>query len=146
MDYTRIDDLYYQATGGGLCFGGGESLLHTDFIEAFRGLIAGKWRLTAETSLNVPLQNVKKAAGCIDAFIVDIKTLDAEIYRSYTGGDNADVIRNLRFLAHAVSPERVTIRIPLIPSYNSEADRARSKGILEDMGFKNFDLFNYIVK
>ena len=146
MDYTRIDDLYYQATGGGLCFGGGESLLHTDFIDAFRSLIAGKWRLTAETSLNVPLQNVKKAAGCIDAFIVDIKTLDAEIYRRYTGGDNADVIRNLRFLTWAVPPDKVTVRIPLIPSYNTEADRMRSREILEDMGFQNFDLFEYVVR
>ena len=33
---TKIDDLYFQATGGGLCFGGGESLLHLDFYEALR--------------------------------------------------------------------------------------------------------------
>ena len=36
FERTRIDNLYFQATGGGLCFGGGESLLHAAFIASFR--------------------------------------------------------------------------------------------------------------
>ena len=37
-DRVKIDSLYYLATGGGITFGGGEPLLHTDFITAFRAL------------------------------------------------------------------------------------------------------------
>ena len=143
---TRIDDLYFQATGGGLCFGGGESLLHADFIAAMRRLIGGAWRLTAETSLCVPETAVKTAVGCLDAFIVDVKTLDPAIYRAYTGGDNAPALRNLAFLSKAVPPERVTVRLPLIPGFNTEENRQADLARLRGMGFTKFDLFDYIIK
>ena len=111
---TRIDNLYFQATGGGLCFGGGEALLHTDFIAAFREQCGAAWKLTAETALNVPAAAVLQAARTVDAFIADIKTMDAEIYRRYTGRDNARVHENLRLLSDAVPPGKVLLRIPLI--------------------------------
>ncbi len=140
---TRVDDLYFQATGGGLCFGGGEPLLHADFIAAFRALIGGAWRITAETGLNVPELAVRTAAACLDAFVVDIKTADPEIYRAYTGGDNAPVLRNLKILAETAGPEKVTVRVPLIPGYNTEEDRAQTVTLLRGMGFTRFDLFTY---
>ena len=34
LERVRIDDLYFQVTGGGVTFGGGESLLHAPFIRA----------------------------------------------------------------------------------------------------------------
>ena len=142
---TRIDNLYFQATGGGLCFGGGEALLHAGFIAAFRDYTGGAWRLTAETSLNVPPDKVRIAAGCIDEFIVDIKTADSEIYRRYTGGDNAVVFANLRTLIGAVGPERVKVRVPLIPEFNDEADREKTVRILREAGAERFDLFEYRV-
>jgi pyruvate formate lyase activating enzyme len=38
----------------------------------------------------------------------------------------------------------VTIRLPHIPHYNTQADVARSRQQLEAMGFKDFDCFDYI--
>ena len=140
---TRIDDLYFQATGGGLCFGGGEALLHTAFIAAFRELVGGAWKLTAETSLNVPRKNVEQALACVDEFIVDIKTADPAIYRSYTGGDNGIVFENLGLLLSSAGAERVKVRVPLIPEYNDEADREKTAGMLRSMGFTRIDLFEY---
>ena len=77
---VKCDDLYFQATGGGLAFGGGESLLHMDFYDALRPLCPS-WHFTAETSLHVPPETVERAARLFDAFIADVKTLDPEIYR-----------------------------------------------------------------
>lgn len=146
FERTRIDNLYFQATGGGLCFGGGEALLHTDFVAAFREQCGSAWKLTAETALHVPVEAVKKAAGTMDAFIVDIKTMNAEIYRRYTGRDNARVYENLKLLADALPPEKVVLRVPLIPAYNDGADREKSVEILKKMGFTRFDLFTYTIK
>ncbi len=140
---TRIDDLYFQATGGGLCFGGGEPLLHADFIAAFRALTGGVWKLTAETSLAVSEQAVRTAAACVDRFIVDVKTLDPAIYRAYTGGESAPVLRNLSLLLSLTGPERLIIRLPLIPGFNTESDRRASLETLKGMGFTRFDLFTY---
>ena len=142
-DMTRADDLYFQATGGGVTFGGGEPLMHAPFIRAFRALCGGRWRITAETSLNVPEALLDIAAGCVDAFLVDIKDMDPDIYRRYTGADNARVIRNLEALLGAVGPGRVIVRVPRIPGFNATEDVDRSVGALRRLGVTQLDLFTY---
>ena len=142
---TRIDDLYFQATGGGLCFGGGESLLHLDFYEALRPLCPG-WRFTAETSLNVPPENVERAAALFDAFIVDVKTLDPAIYEHYTGREQGPLLENLRYLLAAKGPESLRLRVPLIPGYNDDSDRDKTEQILRALGFTEIDRFPYVVR
>lgn len=143
---TKIDSLYFLATGGGVTFGGGEPLLYADFLKEFRLICGSQWHLCAETSLNVPTENVLKAAECIDRFYVDCKDVNPEIYFSYTGRDNSLVLKNLRVLLDAVGEKRITVRLPLIPEYNTETDREHSKKILTEMGITDFDIFTYKIK
>ncbi|MBR6563422.1 MAG: radical SAM protein [Clostridia bacterium] len=145
-DKVKIDDLYFVSTNGGVTFGGGEPLLYADFIREFRALCGDRWHICAETSLNVPLDAVKTAASVIDEFFVDIKDMDPDIYFGYTGRDNKQVIENLRYLISAVGSERITVRIPLIKGINDESDREYSISLLRDMGFSQFDLFEYRIK
>lgn len=142
-DRVKLDDLYFVATCGGVTFGGGEPLLQTGFIETFRTLCGDRWRIYAETSLNVPTEAVGKAAALIDGFLVDVKDMNSEIYKSYTGRDNTRVIENLKLLKSLVGAENILIRLPLIPDYNTEADRQRSRSLLEGLGFTRFDEFTY---
>lgn len=144
FDKVKIDDLYFIATGGGVTFGGGEPLLYPDFLQEFRQLCGKRWHLCAETSLNVPWGNVEKAAGCIDEFIIDCKDTDPDIYRRYTGQDNSRMLENLRKLVELVGTERIIVRLPLIPGYNTEEDRTRSQQRLEAMGITRFDRFTYL--
>ena len=146
LERVRIDNLYFLATGGGVTFGGGESLLHALFIRRFRALCPDGWRLCAETSLAVPHENVVLAAEAVDFFIVDCKDMDAEIYRRYTGGDGALMRDNLRYLLDAVGPERVLVRVPLIPQFNTPEDQARSADKLRAMGVAKLDLFDYVIR
>ena len=139
----RKDGLYFLATGGGVTFGGGEPLLRPDFIRAFRSLCGPDWKLNAETSLNVPEENVKALIPVLDNWIIDIKDMDPDIYSRYTGRDNARVLGNLRLLAEAGLADRCTLRIPLIPEYNSDEDRDNSIRELKALGFKDFDKFKY---
>ncbi len=143
---VRIDDLYFRASGGGLCFGGGEPLLHADFLRAFRALCPKDWLICAETSLAVAPELLRTAIGAVDLFIVDCKDMDGEIYRRYTGGDAALMKENLRFLLAAAGPERVTVRVPLIPGFNSAEDQARSAEELRAMGVREPELFSYVMK
>lgn len=142
---TRLDDLYFRATGGGLCFGGGESLLHLEFYETLRPLCRG-WRFTAETCLNVSPELVRRAAAIFDAFIVDVKTLDPAIYRAYAGQEQGPLLENLRFLACSLPPERIHVRIPLIPGYNDAADQERSEAALRGLGLTSIERFSYVVR
>jgi len=143
---VEIDDLYFVATGGGICFGGGEPLLRSDFIKAFAEIMNPEWKLTIETSLNVPLENVKAIASLVQMWYVDIKDMNPEIYKAYGCKENKQVVSNLQWLAANGYADKVIIRLPLIPEYNTDEDRQRSQQQLENMGFRNFDKFNYIVR
>lgn len=142
-DRVKIDALYFLATGGGVTFGGGEPLLYGQFLQEFRSICGDAWHLCAETSLNVPKEQVILATSCIDHFYVDCKDTNPDIYRRYTGKDNARMLQNLRRLLSLVGPERITVRLPLIPDYNTEEDRQRSRDALQEMGIQKFDLFTY---
>ena len=146
FEKVRIDNLYFLATGGGICFGGGEPLLRVDFLEQFRAMCGAAWRLTAETSLNVTRAAVVKAAEAIDDFIVDIKDFNPAIYKAYTGRSNRRVLLNLRWLVEAKGAEHIIVRVPLIPDYNSDADRDRTVATLKEMGVTRIDRFKYIIK
>ena len=146
IDMVKIDDLYYRATGGGITFGGGESLLHADFILRFRELCPAEWNISAETSLAVPEKNVRTALKAVNDFIVDCKDLDPVTYRNYTGGDPELMRENLQILLDEAGPERVLVRVPLIPEYNTQADQQHSAGLLKQMGFTRLDLFPYVVR
>ena len=146
FDLVKVDDLYFRATCGGVTFGGGESLLHTDFITCFKDLIPADWRITAETSLAVPHELLLSAAKCVDMFIVDCKDMEPEIYHRYTGGDAALMTENLLSLLELAGPERILVRVPKIPDFNTDADMNRSLEKLRDMGVKRFDVFDYVVR
>ena len=142
---VEIDDLYFIATGGGICFGGGEPLLYPDFIRTFSKLMNPEWKLTVETSLNVPLENIKTIATLVQMWYIDIKDFSPTIYNAYTGKDNTQVIRNLVWLAANGYADKVILRLPLIPDYNTEEDRQLSQQRLEALGFAHFDKFTYLV-
>ncbi len=141
---VRNDDLYYRATGGGITFGGGEALLQADFFASFREKCGTDWKLCAETSLAVNQERVDLASETIDEFIVDCKEMNPDIYYAYTGGDQTLMEQNLCFLLDKIGPERVVVRVPLIPDYNTEDDRRKSISRLKELGVTRFDVFKYV--
>lgn len=145
-DETRIDELYFVATNGGVTFGGGEPALHPLFISEFRLLCGPAWRINLETSLNVPSANIGTLLPAVDTLIIDIKDMNPVIYQNYTGQSNNLVIDNLQLLAEAGRQKACLIRIPFIPGYNTDTDRNESLRVLKTLGFNRFDLFTYQIR
>ena len=143
---VKIDQLYFLATHGGITFGGGEPLLQVDFIKAFRELCGTQWQLLVETSLNVPFENVEALDLVLDGYIVDIKDMNPEIYQVYTGKDNSIMLTNLQWLLQHGDPNRIMVRVPHIPEFNTDEDVERSMERLNAMGVINIDEFNYIIR
>ena len=143
---VRIDELYFLATNGGVTFGGGEPCLRPDFIRRFRELCGDSWHINLETSLNVPADNIASLLPVVNTLIIDIKDLNPEIYRNCTGQDNSLVLSNLRLIADSGRQNDCIIRIPLIPEFNTNADRDASRVALEQLGFTRFDLFTYQIR
>lgn len=143
---TRIDELYFMATNGGVTFGGGEPCLRPRFIREFRELCGSEWRLNLETSLNVPAANIEALLPVVDTLIIDIKDMNPDNYRRYTRESNDLVLDNLRLLAAAGRQHDCIVRIPFIPDYNTDTDREKSRKALEALGFDRFDLFTYQIR
>lgn len=144
LDEVTVDDLYFKATNGGITFGGGEPLLRSESIVDFCKLRPREWRIFVETSLNVERRAVEAVAPYIDHFFIDVKDMNQDIYRRYTSLDNCRTTENLRWIAKHANPEKVTIRLPHIPGYNTQADMDKSRKQLETMGFSHFDCFEYV--
>lgn len=144
---VRKDDLYFRATGGGVTFGGGEPLLSCKEILHFHKLCQDegkRWKFNIETSLNVPGIFAEVLVGLADHWIVDIKDMNPEIYKAYTGKDNKFVIENLKFLIEQKA--KITVRVPLIPDFNTESDVEKSIQTLRNMGINDIERFTYIIK
>lgn len=147
LDNLMPDNLYFLATGGGVCFGGGEPLLRSDFIAEFCRIKIPEWKITVETSLNVPRHHLEQLLPLIDSYIIDIKDTDPSIYKTYTSRDNALALDNLRWLlAHDGIADRIIVRLPLIPDYNTETDREKSRRLITSFGAKHFDEFEYLTE
>lgn len=144
--HVKKDELYFLATGGGITFGGGEPCLYPDFIHEFRTYCGKQWSITIETCLNVPLKNIKKLYPVVDQYIIDIKDLNNEIYKNYTGKNNSLLISNLKWLTRQGRGENIKIRVPSIPDFNTEKDIQKSIELIDRIGIKDIDIFSYIIK
>lgn len=138
-----VDDLYFQATGGGITFGGGEPGLYADFIEEFATICGKKWKIALETSLNIELENLKVLLPLVNEWIVDIKDTNNKIYMRYTKKSNRKVIRNLQYIADQGMADKVVLRLPLIPQFNTAEDVEKSKTLLTNLGFSRFEELTY---
>lgn len=142
---VSIDNLYFLSSGGGITFGGGEPLLHSEFIKEFIEIAPKKWTYNVETSLAVPYKNIELISNFIDLFIIDIKTLDEKIYKEYTGGDLNLAKNNLEKLLKAVGNEKILVRVPLIENYADEKSQEETVQKLLDMGFVHIEKFKYVI-
>ena len=148
IDEVRIDQLYFLATGGGITFGGGEPLLNSAYIKEFCQQCPKEWRISIESSLNVPRKNVEDVLPFVKEWIIDIKDMNPEIYKAYSGISNERVIDNLKWIAseHPDLLASISIRLPHIPDYNTDGDRNKSQALLETLGYTNFDRFEYMIR
>ena len=146
FEEVKIDQLYFLATHGGITFGGGEPLLQLSFLQAFRNLCGRQWQIVVETSLHVPLATVQAIDPIVDGYIIDIKEMNPEIYEVYTGKANNIVLENLQWLLQNGDPNRIKVRVPHIPEFNTDEDVANSIERLKSMGVMDIDEFHYIIR
>ena len=135
LEEVKKDDLYFMATGGGITFGGGEPVIRSRFIEDFCKKAPQDWRITLETSLNVDRAHLERLFPFIHEYIIDIKDMNPIIYKKYTGEDNIRVIDNLKWLLkQELIANRIIVKLPYIPYYNTVDDIHNSRLFLNSLG------------
>ncbi len=142
-DKIIIDRPYILATNGGITFGGGEPLLYPGLIGEIRNICEPEMTIYVETSFNIPWQNIESVIEIIDCFYVDIKSVDYQVYKDYTGGDLKLALDNLKRIIESRGADKVVVRVPEIPGFVDKKKQKEAKAILEDIGVKKFNIFKY---
>lgn len=144
LDIVLRDRVYYESSGGGVTFSGGEALLYAkQLIPLWEGLCGENVTIALETCGHVPPENAELAAEYADVFLFDIKSLDREKFRRHTGGDLETVLRAFQTLCRRAA-ERVTVRVPVIPLFNdSEEELRRILAYAGESGVKQAELLPY---
>ncbi len=119
MDEIEKDRVFFDESGGGITFSGGEPLMHVDFLEALLNEIRKKdIHVTLDTSGNVSFEDLDRISDKVDLFLYDLKIMDEEKHEKYTGVSNKLILENLRRLAE--QGKSVIVRIPLISGINED--------------------------
>lgn len=114
------DKVFYEESGGGVTFSGGEPLVQIDFLDNLLTLAKKKGlHTTIDTCGYAPWENIERIKDNVDLFLYDIKHMDNEKHKKYTGVSNELILDNLRKLAG--EGKRIWVRIPIIPGINDDA-------------------------
>lgn len=110
----------------------------------FRKLCGEKWKITVETTLACHPHCIELLAPIVDHWIVDVKDMNPRIREKYTVC-KGDSVHQLSYLKQYGIMDNVTIRVPHIPGFNTDADVRSSIEQIKALGFKDIQEFGYLV-
>lgn len=111
------DKVFYEESGGGVTFSGGEPLLQIDFLDNILTFLKEKdTHITIDTSGHVAWKNIDRIKDRVDLFLYDIKHMNDEEHKKLTGVSNKQILSNLKRLT--LSGSNIWVRIPIIPGMN----------------------------
>ena len=117
------DKAFYDNSGGGVTFSGGECMLQLDFLrEILEKCKSAGIHTAVDTAGNVPWESFEKILPFTDLFLYDIKAFGAELHRKGTGVSNELILENLKNLSGRAD---IIVRIPVIGGYNDNDEEIR---------------------
>jgi len=118
------DRIFYDESGGGVTFSGGEPLSQPQFLGKVLGLCRERRVHTAVDTCGLATAEVlESVAGAADLFLFDLKTMDEEKHIAFTGESNRLILENLRRLT--AGGRKIVVRIPVVPGVNDDAENIR---------------------
>jgi len=127
------DRLFFDDSGGGVTFSGGEPFLQPEFLlGALRACREAGLHTVVDTSGQVAREHLVAAAGDTCLFLFDLKLMDEARHREWTGVSNRLILENLRVLVER--GVEVWVRVPIIPGVNdAEGDMEALLALLEGL-------------
>lgn len=144
MAVIREDKDYYEASGGGVTLSGGEVLLQAEFAAYLLKMCKAEGISTAiESNLSGSFENVKKLLPYLDRIYCDVKLIDPQAHKTYTGLSNQTTLDNIHALSETDIP--LVIRTPLIPGITDSQENIRgiARWIRENARIEAYELLNY---
>lgn len=125
VEAIERDMEFYRRSGGGVTISGGEALLQWKFTkEILQQCREKEIHTCVESALNVDRTALVEVLPYTDLFITDIKHMDTEVHRQWTGAGNERILDNICCLAQSSTP--FVIRLPIIPNVNDSMEHIKA--------------------
>jgi pyruvate formate lyase activating enzyme len=144
LDEIEKDRVFFEESGGGVTFSGGEPLAQPEFLAEVLELCRKKEIHTAVDTCGFAVPQVlDRIAPKVDLFLFDLKTMDEQKHIASTGESNQLILENLRRLA--ASGRKIVVRIPIVPGLNDDEENIRqTAGFLRTLeGISEISLLPY---
>jgi len=127
MEKIGRDTVFYDESGGGATFSGGEPLAQAAFLMELLDACRHSGIHTAvDTCGHADPDTFGRVAEKADLFLYDLKLMDEKRHEELTGVPNGRILENIRFLADAGKP--AVIRVPVLPGINDDDENIQSLG------------------
>jgi pyruvate formate lyase activating enzyme len=136
------DTVFFDRSGGGVTFSGGEPLMQPAFLAELLARCRARGIHTAVETCGFASWRAMKVAAHADLVLFDLKILDDARHRAYTGVSNRPILANFgRFTARCPA---VRVRLPLVPGVNDDPENVTAIGALvRAAGLAEIDLLPY---
>ena len=125
LEQIRRDEIFYRFSGGGITFSGGEATSQPELLDELSARIYDMGlSMTLETCGHFSFPALRPVLERMDLIFMDLKLMDDDRHRLYTGVSNARTLENIRSLA--AIPAEAVIRIPVIGGVNDDDDNIRA--------------------
>ena len=122
----KIDNeaIFFDQSGGGVTFSGGEPLMHADYLlEALKACGKRNYHRVVDTTAFASAATVLEVAEHTELFLIDLKVMDSKKHKQFTGVSNAKILSNIVALAKTNCD--IIFRIPLIKGVNTSEENIR---------------------
>ena len=119
MEEVEKDIIFYDESCGGVTFSGGEPLMQPDFLNSLLLYCKEKKIHTAvDTCGYAERDTLLKISKNVDLFLYDLKLMDNNRHKRFTGESNELILNNLKELA--LHHNQIIVRVPIIPDINDD--------------------------
>ena len=135
VNVVEKDRKYYEESGGGITISGGEPLEQPDFVRDILKECKEKGIHTClESTFFANWDTIQSVIGYADIVITDLKHMDSNIHKEWTGQGNEKILENIKKVADF--GKEMIVRIPVIPGINDDWTNIEKTAdyILENIG------------
>ena len=121
------DVIFYDQSGGGVTFSGGEPLMQVDFLhDLLAGCRAREIHTAVDTTAYAPPEVIEALSRHVDLFLCDLKHMDDAAHERIAGVGNGLILDNMKRLASA--NRTIIVRLPIVPGVNDDDENLEATG------------------
>ena len=144
FEEAKKDRLFYETSGGGVTFSGGECMLQNEFLtQILKKCRENGIHTAVDTAGDVPWEYFMKVIPYTDIFLYDVKAVSESLHIEGTGVSNKRILDNLKRISDDGRSE-IIIRVPVIPNFNASMEEMQKiADFLCDINCKQVELLSY---